>query len=187
VFLFRPPRCPSLWPTRFSDWLVSWIISLHTRSVYSHVGIAYWLQANCSRRLAVFEATARYGIRLHPMDRYLEECQARRYSVDWYQLNGDLVDRERVAAYCRDQWGRPYASLLQLVLSFGLLGRHARTVFRMNPDQDPGRYFCSELCASAFRNAGYHPPEGVEHDPALTDPGSVARYSCLTPRGMILP
>lgn len=163
----------------------AWLIRLRTLSVYSHVGIAYRLRLNGHHRLCIFEAVNGQGIRLHPMDQYLKECMTKGCTVDWYSLAEQAVEREKIADYCFEQWARRYASIWQFAWSWGLFLRRLRRWLGLKPDIGRDRFFCSELCDAAFRHAGYQHDETTS--PALTDPGTVARYTCLQRKGTLIP
>jgi hypothetical protein len=167
--------------------LHSRLIQLWTRSVYSHVGIALWVQADSTRRLCVLEALEPVGVRLFPMDVYLELCRRQGVLVDWYTVTDPTIDRDKVAAYALGQWGKRYCSPLQLARSFGWCGRRLRRWLGLPAEREPERFFCSELCARALRHAGYVPDEADDLEPALTDPGAVTLSPCLQRKGAILP
>src|SRR4051812_24347410 len=85
VFLFQGRR----WYSR--------IIRRHTESPYSHVGIAHRVPINGHTRLSIFEAVSLQGVRIHPMDRYMQQCVAQGTEVEWYALaDGVGVSREKV-------------------------------------------------------------------------------------------
>src|SRR5262245_40923397 len=84
--------------------LVSWVIRLWTQSLYSHVGIALRVKADSLERLCILEATEPGGVRLYPMDLYLEQCRHSGTLVDWFTVTDPHIDRDRVAAYALQQW-----------------------------------------------------------------------------------
>lgn len=176
VFLFR--RSPSLFGR---------LIRLWTQSPFSHVGIALWVQVDGTRRLCILEALEGVGVRLHPMDRYLEECQRQGCLIDWYQVTDPAINRDRIAGYALDQWGARYAHPLQFVWSWGRLSTRLRRWLGLTADTDPERWFCSELVAAALKHAGYVPDSDLDLDPAETEPGMVALFPCLQRRGAIEP
>lgn len=162
--------------------LISRVIQFWTRSVYSHVGIILWVSIPPVSRLSVIEATWPWGIRIYPLDYYLEQCQRRKVLVDWYVLKNS-VDNQKFVGYLLEQWGKHYASIWQFIWSFGWLSSLVRRRSGKGADTSSSRYFCSELCSAALRHAGYVPDE--EQEPALTDPGAIARYSCLARVGIL--
>lgn len=163
----------------------SWLIRLRTLSVYSHVGVAYRLRVNGHHRLCIFEAVNGQGVRLHPLDVYLEECMRAGCQVDWYAVTDNGIDRERVAEFCLRNWAKRYASVWQFAWSWGLLARWLRKLLRRPAEMDRERFFCSKLVDAAYRYAGYKPDEA--ETPDETDPGAIARYTCLRRMGRVGP
>lgn len=172
---------------RRSPTLFGRFIRLWTQSPFSHVGIALWVIVDGTRRLCILEALEGVGVRLFPMDRYLEECHASGCLIDWYQVVDSEINRDRVAGYALQQWGRPYATPWQFVWSWGLLSGWWRRLRGLPVDTDPERWFCSELVTAALRHAGYVPESGDDSEPAATEPGAVALFPCLQRRGAIEP
>jgi hypothetical protein len=161
--------------------LFSWAIKLRTRSVYSHAGIAIRIKADGCTRVSVLEALEPGGVRLHPLDYYVEGGAR----CDWYALTDPAVNRDKVAAYALAQWGHPYA-WRQLLWSFSRLAWLARLMFRGRLDTaETGRFFCSHLVAAALAHGGYRPDEDLA--PVATSPGDVARFVCLQRRGTLAP
>ncbi len=160
--------------------LHSRVIQRFTRSVYSHVGIALWVQADGRRRLCVIEALEGHGVRVFPLREYLERGEA----IDWFQLVDESIDRDRVAGWALDKWGLAYASARQLFRSFitiplcNWLGLPTRI--------DRNRWFCSYYAAQALRAGGWQPPDDDATPPELAAPGDVALFSCVRRRGPLL-
>lgn len=176
VLLFR--RSPSLFGRLIRVW---------TQSPFSHVGVAIRIVVDGTQRLAILEALEGVGVRLHPLDRYLEECHRDGCKVDWYAVTDDSVDRLKVAGYALQHWGKRYASPWQFAWSWGRLAAWVRRMRGLSVDTDPERYFCSELIAGALVYAGYRPDGDLAIEPAETAPGDVALYTCLQRRGEIEP
>jgi Permuted papain-like amidase enzyme, YaeF/YiiX, C92 family len=172
VFLFRGTALHS----RVIEW---W-----SRSRFSHVGIAWWIHSGEFRRLVIIEALEPGGVRVFPMDTYLEQCARQKCQVDWYAITDTSIDRQKVVAHALSKWGCRYASWRQFLISFGGLtpwirGRLGKPVLTVSPD----RFFCSQLAAEAMYAGGYVPDEVDERLPVGTDPGEVSLFPCLTRRG----
>jgi hypothetical protein len=162
-------------------------IKLRTRSKFSHAGIALWIQTGGTRRLFICEAMEPWGVRLHPLGRYLEECTRRGEVVHLYQLDR-TVDRDKVAGYAVEQAGKRYASVWQFLVSWGRVTGFFRWLFGKKVcDTNPDRFFCSELVAAALRAGGYVPAPEADMLPAVTDPGSLALFPCLQIQGVLTP
>jgi hypothetical protein len=161
--------------------LWSWLIQVRTRSVYTHAGVVLRLKANGHERVSVLEALEPGGVRLHPLDRYVEAGE----TVDWYEVTDPAVNREAVASFALKQWGKRYA-WRQVFWSFSRLAWLVRRLLgRPLRDVDPQRWFCSELVAAALAYAGCRTEEGIV--PVETAPGDVARLTCLRRRGRLTP
>jgi hypothetical protein len=178
------------------------LVKLRTLSRYSHAGIALRVKADGCTRVCVLEALEPHGVRMFPLDQYLEGKDR----VDWFAITEDYVympqvplvgepgtdpeirlpddgriNREKMAAYALKQWGRRYA-WRQLFWSFSITGRFLRYLFRWNLTQrEKGKFFCSELVAHALAHAGYRTEDGLT--PIQTTPEDVSRYPCLQRRG----
>lgn len=165
--------------------LHSRLIQLWTRSVYSHVGFALWVKADGVSRLCILEALEPIGVRLHPMEVYLDQCNRQGVGVDWYTISDPTVNRDKIAAFALSKWGKRYASPFQFVRSFFAIGKVLRRWFGLPANRDAERFFCSQLCAEALRYAGCHPDTVLPQEPALTDPGAITQYPCLQRKGSI--
>lgn len=160
-------------------------IKLRTRSRFSHAGIVLRIAVGGAERLCILESLEPWGVRLYPLDRYLERCSRKGECVHWYALE-EGVDRQQVAAYALAQWGKRYASVWQFLVSWGRITGFARRLLGLKPaDTNAERFFCSELVASALRAGGYRPDDDLPE--AATDPGAIALYGCLRRRGMVTP
>ena len=173
VLLFR--RSPTLFGRLIRWW---------TQSPFSHVGIVLRIKVNGHDRVAVIEALEHFGVRLYPLRKYLADERADGSVVDWYQVTDPAVDREKIAAFCVDQWGKDNASWWQFVWSFGHLMSKVRRRYELPADTNPARYFCSELVAAALEFAGYVPDKEWP-DSATTTPGNVSMFPCLQRRGSL--
>lgn len=161
----------------------AWLVKLRTRSEYSHAGIFWRMKLNGSDRVVVIESLEPHGVRVFPLDRYVERGER----IDWFALTDPAIDGERAAKFALQQWGAPYA-LRQLWWAFSRVAWVARLLFRRRPaNVDPGRWFCSELVAAALLQAGYRPDPADGVDPDTTAPGAVARFTCLQRRGELKP
>ena len=173
VLLFR--KSPSLFGR-----LIRW----YSQSPYSHAGVILRIKVNGHDRIAVIESLEPDGVRLFPMEVYLREEKYKGSLIDWYQIVDPTVDRERVAGYCLDQWGKRYSSAWQFFWSFGRLFQRVRKRFALPANVNPARYFCSQLVAAALEDAGYK-PESEWADATSTTPGEVALFPCLHRRGVL--
>src|SRR5262245_18247430 len=126
-----------------------------------------------------------HGVRVMPFDYYLEQCRKQGIAVDWYAVREDSgINAEGVASYTPIQWGRAYRSLWQLLISFGWLLPHVRRLLGKPLQLSRERFFCSQLVAAAFKYAGYeHAERWIT--PVTTDPGTIARFTCLEYRGCL--
>lgn len=160
--------------------LFAWLIKLRTRSVYSHAGFAVRVRANCYERVCVLEALEPHGVRLYPLDSYVLAGD----KIDWYQLTDASLNHESVASYALQKLGMRY-SWRSLWWSFSRLAWLLKKVCRWKSAPDPARFFCSELVADSLRHAGFDADEDLV--PIETDPGAVARFTCLHRRGSLTP
>ncbi|MGE0760133.1 MAG: YiiX/YebB-like N1pC/P60 family cysteine hydrolase [Pirellulaceae bacterium] len=163
-------------------------IKLRTRSQFSHAGVALWVNVDGTSRLCILEALEPWGVRLYPLDRYLDHCHRKGERVHLYRLH-ESINRDKVAGFTLQQWGKRYASVWQFVLSWGRVTRFFRWLFGrpLNVDTDPERFFCSELVAEALRAGGYVPSVEDDLAPCMTDPGAVALFPCLQRLGVLTP
>ena len=171
---------------RRSKTLFGAIIRIVTQSPFSHVGVAVWIRNNhgCSR-LTIVEALEGVGVRLYPLDRYLDECRQGACLVDWYKVCDDGVDKEKVAEFALSQWGAAYARPFQFVWSWGKISSRLRRWMGWCADLDERRWFCSELAARALLEAGYVPDAAEPIVAALTDPGTIALLPCVKRMGVL--
>jgi Permuted papain-like amidase enzyme, YaeF/YiiX, C92 family len=158
--------------------LFAYLIKLRTRSVYSHAGVAIRVKANGLERVCVLEALEPFGVRLFPIELYVDRGE----EIDWFQVIDTTINREAVAAYALGQWGKRYA-IRQLWWSFSRVARLVKKLW--SPHPDPDHFFCSQLVAEALRHAGFQADENLV--PIETDPGAVARFTCLQRRGTFTP
>lgn len=160
---------------------ISRVIQWRTKSVFSHVGIAVWVQIENTKRLGVLEAKEGWGVRLYPLSQCLEIGD----HVDWFRVVDSSIDSTVAAGWAMEQWGKQYASLWQFIRSFGLFGLSKRLLdaLRIPTKVDHDRWFCSCFAAQFLLAGGWHPDEDV--DPSLTPPGDVALFPCLHRRGVL--
>ena len=173
VLLFRQS------PTLFGR-LIRW----YSQSPYSHAGIVLRIKVNGHDRVAVLESLEPWGVRIFPLERYLAQEKSCGAIIDWYQVVDPAVNREKIAAYALDQWGKRYSSPWQFIWSFGRLFTKIRERYELPANVNPGRYFCSQLVAAALEHAGYV-PEREWADSADTTPGEVSLFPCLHRRGVL--
>lgn len=152
------------------------LIQRATRSPYSHVGMALWMgpygRPNL-RRLCCLEAIEPGGVRVIPLPPYLEDCRARCWPVAWYGILDASLAIDTTIDFALAQWGQRYASPRQFALSWGPVTRRIRRALglRVNLDNDPQRWFCSELMAAALQAGGAALPGNKI--PATMSPGDV--------------
>lgn len=170
--LFRGDRC------------FSRVIQVWTRSVYSHVGVALWLEAGGVRRLCCIEALEGRGVQILPMSRVL----ARDGAVDWFSVvaapEGRVLDRGKLVSYALSAWGSRYASPWQFIRSFSWLTRRLMNWLGKPMDTDPDRFHCVEMIMRAVRHAGWE--DSDPRDPAEMSPGDAALLPCLQRRGTLV-
>lgn len=164
--------------------LFSWLIKLRTHSVYSHAGVVQKIRTNGHIRTWVIEALEPLGVRAFPIERDV----AQGAKIDWFQLDDPAINPELVADYAMEQVGKFY-EMAGLWWSFSWLARGLRRIFRFHRLtarlDNSDRWFCSELVAAALAHAGFKSDEGLV--PIATDPGSVARFTCLRRKGTLEP
>jgi len=157
------------------------LIKLRTESQFSHAGVVYRMKINGHTRLCVFEALEPGGVRLYPLDMYVDAGE----DIHWYQLNDLTIDREKVADFVQRQWGKRYA-MKQIWWSFSRLAGLLRYLFRWKlTEAEKNQFFCSELVAAALAYAGYKTDDGLL--PMTTSPGDLVLYPCLQRKGQLGP
>lgn len=164
------------------SWLHSRIIQRWTRSVYSHVGLALWIQTDGVKRLMVIEAMERRGVQLFPLSEYL----ARGDHVDWFAITDAQIERPKVVAWGMARLGRDYASAWQFVRSFGFFTKRIANSLGIATKVDRNRWFCSWFAAQALRAGGWIPPETDRLPPEQYTPGDISLFSCLQRRGKLI-
>lgn len=146
--------------------LFSWLIRFRSMSKWSHVGFAYHSPAT---GLCVIESLEGYGVRCVPFSVWRQW----RGDVGLYRLNEFHRDRGvpgKAVDFAIGHIGKAYASPHQFVRSFSLLWSRISHLLRRPDDEDPQRFFCSELVAQSLSDAGMR---FVEH-PARIKPGDLA-------------
>ncbi len=163
------------------DWLIRWWTGSH----FSHVAVCVWDTIAGEKTLCAFEAEPGIGVRMNPLDRYLDYREKEGTRVIWYSLQGPPAKhRDMMVKYCRNVWGENYSHWWQFVWSFGPLAKLRRKL-GLNPEINPERPFCSWVASAALRHAGYRPAGDVP--PSMTSPADVAKYDCLKLRGVLKP
>lgn len=158
------------------------IIRINTGYNLTHIGIAVWVdfKNGTEPRLCILEAITGQGVRLYPMDRYLQECKRLRERVFWYKLHPS-VNRDAVVQYAVLHLGKRYASAWQMVYSFGWLTKGLKKLLGWkDKDLDRNRFFCSELGAGAGKFAGVDTKL-----PASQSPGELAKSWWLIEQGEV--
>ena len=153
--------------------LFSQLISLWTRSRYSHVGLVMKVHG----RLAVIEALEGRGVRIHPLSRLV-----RTRRLDWFKLDKTQVNRVALVGDALSHWGQRYASPWQFIRSFSILTRRFLDKWGAPGDTNDERFFCSEFVMHAMRRGGY---KGEGPDDAKATPDDITRLPCLTRQGRL--
>lgn len=159
--------------------LFSRLIRARTLGRVSHVGFAVWLPA--WGRLAVLEAMEPGGVRLHPLRHRIESGEW----VDWYETDGDQVDRLAVIRAAFPHWGKRYASPWQFLRSWGVVSRWVVDKMGRPADTNHDRFFCSEFVAHCLGAAGYAVDDPVWREPARMAPADVVELPVLRRRGKL--
>lgn len=124
--------------------LGSYLIRWATRSVYSHCGLTYVFED----RVYCLEAVGAAGVRLALMSTLIDRYDG---GVDYFDVIGpDDGQRKRALGFAFQQLGRVYDNR-------GIL-RFARAILMRNRDPKPFEdqdWFCSELVAAAYSEAGF--------------------------------
>ncbi len=162
-------------------------IRLWTESQYSHAGIIVWTSIECQLRLCVLEALETYGVRLYPLDRYVQDAHAQGFKLDWFRLIDPDVSRRRVALFAFDQLGKKYA-VRQLLRSFLRLPSLVWRWLGWGKDVDgEERFYCSELVDAALRAGGWKPAPEDDVPADAAPPEAIAEMTCLHREGEITP
>ena len=161
------------------------LIQYWTRSVYSHIGLAVWVEMGGVRQLCILEAMEGAGVRLQPAAEYLRLCEREGCRVDWYAIVDPVIDRAKVVNYARSRWSLRYVSFYQFLVSFGWLIPKIRKLLGKPVELHQDRDFCSKLAAAALLEGGYQPINGEAVNPVFTDPGALTRFACLRRMGRI--
>lgn len=159
--------------------LHSRFIQIWTRSVYSHVGVAVWIEVGPIRRLFVVEALEGKGVRLYPLSRYISDGA----DVDWFAVTDQTFDRKKAASWALAQVGLKYASPWQMLRSFGLITKWVCDSLGLPTKIDSDRWFCSCYAVRLLMAGEVQFDEHV--DPSLTPPGKVALLTCLHRMGAL--
>lgn len=145
----------------------SWLIRLWSWSQWSHVGVVVYA-ANDDNGITAQIVDSLEGTGVHCLSLMAWGRSRGRVAVGRVELSEDT--RLEVARYVSSKRGCKYASPWQFVRSFSLLWSRLHRLFGLPDDQDPTRYFCSELVAEALLHAGLSLPK----HPSDMTPGDVA-------------
>lgn len=151
--------------------LFSYLIRWATGSVYSHCGLAYLFDG----RVYCLEAVGALGVRLALMSTLIDRYDG---GVDYFEVVGaDEDQRKRALGFAFQQLGRVYDNR-------GIL-RFARAILMRNRDPKPFEdqdWFCSELVAAAYAEAGF---PLVSLHASYTSPEDLAGSDSLTFRHIL--
>ena len=153
--------------------LFSQVISIWTRSKFSHVGIVMWVRG----RLAGIEALEGVGVRIHPLSHLV-----RTRRINWFQITDDNIDREKITTAALSRWGARYASPWQFIRSFSVVTTWVCDRLGVQYDTNPDRFFCSEYVMHCLQQAGY---EGDSTTVSRATPDDITRLTCLQHRGLL--
>jgi uncharacterized protein YycO len=120
---------------------LSWLIRRATHSGYSHAGLLF----RYCERVYCLEAVGQ-GVRLVPVSRLLDHYPD---GVFYCSLAAEEETRTTALGFGFQQLALPYDVFGLVRFAFALIFAKRRPV---KPDQ---RWFCSELVAAAYRNAGF--------------------------------
>ena len=134
------------------------IIKARSNSKFSHVGMMFWFNGE----QWVIEALEGKGVRLVP--RSIWKHWKGKTTAMTLTLTGS--QREKMIRYALHHVGCEYASRRQFVRSFSLVWSKLANWLKLRADTDRSRFFCSELCLAAIRNAGLL----IHKQPARTSP-----------------
>ena len=159
---------------QFAPWSIfSQVISIWTRSKFSHVGIVMKVHG----RLAVIEALEGVGVRIHPLSRLIKTRK-----IHWFQVTDDNIDRDEITRSALTRWGCKYASPWQFIRSFSLVTSWLCDRLGVDRDTNPNRFFCSEYVMHCLHQAGY---QGDSPAHANTTPDDITRLPCLQHQGLL--
>jgi hypothetical protein len=165
-----------------SSWF-SRLIRFKTRQSVSHVGLAVWVRfENGKRRLCIFEAVEGHGVRLQPLCKYLEtEFWNKNAKMWWQPIIDPKIKGDQLLDFCLTHWSDRYASPYQFIIGLFPLLQWLRKFLGKSLDDDARRWHCAELISNAFKKQGYF----LSKEPAITSPGDVTDFSCLSPPVLI--
>jgi hypothetical protein len=158
------------------NWWFSRLIRLYTRQPVSHVGLAVWVQfADGKPRLCILEAVEGHGVRLHPLQRYLEKSfWPHGAKIFWQTLVNKKIDGDKLIDFELQKWGDNYVSSAQFVVALPLFRRLHRLWHKVLL-LDPGKWHCSRLVTEALKSQGYN---GIDKESVIVTPGDVSNFSC---------
>jgi uncharacterized protein YycO len=141
-----------------------------TRSPYSHVGLTYRFEG----RVYCLEAVGA-GVRLVLMSQLMKRYKG---GIDYYAVDAQAPVRRRAVSWCFTQLGKLYDTAGIARFGWTLVSGNASRARR--DDQ----WFCSELVAAAFSEAGLRL---VEHAADYTTPEHLVRSASLEKRFTLKP
>ena len=146
--------------------LWSRLIRWRTRSMWSHVGVAVWIDG----ALFVLEALEGDGVRLAPISVWL----GWRGRIGLGRVAyGSTQQRLAAKSSGLAQLTSRYASPRQFVRSFSVVYSKLARHWRLSEDGDASRWFCSELAATLLSVGGFVLPKR----PAELSPGDCSELA----------
>lgn len=149
---------------------VSWCIRQLTRSVYSHAGMVFLYED----RVYCLEAVG-HGVRLVLMSQLMRRYEG---GIDYFEVDAGAPARDAALSFGFRQLGKLYDTAGIARFLWMLLTRAAQKARR---DED---WFCSELVAAAFREAG---TALVDIPDSYTSPSDLAQSERLKLRYTLKP
>jgi hypothetical protein len=160
------------------NWFMSKLIRWWTGDLVSHVGLACWMKfgKDSIDRLCILESMEPGGCRLLPLSHLLPEYWSNDVPVFWQKILIPEIRGEEVLGFALSKWGDKYASWLQFISIMWPWFRKMRSKIGLPVKIGGNRFHCSELVTRAFESAGFK----SNKEPALTTPGDVQKFSCLS-------
>lgn len=132
--------------------VISWMIKRRTSSVFSHVGLLVRLEELGIERVFLLHSTAKTGVVLLPVSRYLPAYKGSAY---WVPMNHALCAKQN-PTYRADLLKSAFTNLGREYDARGVL-KFAFPMIRQAKES----YYCSELASQAYKDAGLINVQGI--------------------------
>lgn len=161
-------------------WKLSRLIRYLSHQPVSHVGIACWVRFGGEKRLCIFEAIEGIGVRLQPLQQYLEHIfwTTPKAKMWWQPIIDPTINGEKVMDFALQHWGDNYVNPYQFAVC---LNPWIRRWLGKSLDLSNDRWHCAELVTRALMEQGFIHGE----EPVMTSPGDVTQFNCLGPKILI--